>query len=126
VLPVSPPEKNADALFDAGDIVEAERLYRVEAERLYRVLMKCDSCPTPNPNASCFASLTSTVGEKAYCWARLMDRKIAAEIISDCERPNFASPLLGRVLINCDGGYFLERAPRSLGKDRGNAHDHCC
>ena len=48
VLPVSPPAPNADALFeqaqaaeDAGDIAEAERLYRV--------LMKCDPMDAAPP-----------------------------------------------------------------------------
>jgi tetratricopeptide (TPR) repeat protein len=48
VLPVSPPEQNADALFeqaqaaeDAGDIGEAERLYRI--------LMKCDPADAAPP-----------------------------------------------------------------------------
>jgi tetratricopeptide (TPR) repeat protein len=40
VLPVNPPEQNADALFEQAQAAE-ETGDTVEAERLYRVLMKC-------------------------------------------------------------------------------------
>jgi tetratricopeptide (TPR) repeat protein len=41
VLPVSPPEQNADALFEQAQAAE-EAGDIAEAERLYRALMKCD------------------------------------------------------------------------------------
>jgi len=49
VLPVSPPEQNADALFEQAQAAE-ETGDVAEAERLYRVLMKCD----PNDAAAPF------------------------------------------------------------------------
>jgi hypothetical protein len=41
VLPVSPPEQNADTLFEQAQAAEETGDF-AEAERLYRVLMKCD------------------------------------------------------------------------------------
>jgi tetratricopeptide (TPR) repeat protein len=41
VLPVNPPERNADALFERAQAAE-ETGNVAEAERLYRALMKCD------------------------------------------------------------------------------------
>jgi Flp pilus assembly protein TadD len=40
-LPVSPPEQNADALFEQAQAAE-EAGDIAEAKRLYRALMKCD------------------------------------------------------------------------------------
>jgi hypothetical protein len=43
VLPVSPPEQNADALFEQAQAAE-ETGDLAEAERLYRVLMRSYEC----------------------------------------------------------------------------------
>ena len=48
VLPVSPPEQNADGLFDQAQTAE-ETGQIAEAERLYRVLMKCDPTDAAPP-----------------------------------------------------------------------------
>src|SRR5262245_27082552 len=48
VLPVNPPEQNADALFEQAQAAE-ETGDTVEAERLYRVLMKCDPTDAAAP-----------------------------------------------------------------------------
>jgi tetratricopeptide (TPR) repeat protein len=48
VLPVSPPEQNADALFERAQAAE-EIGDRAEAERLYRVLMKSDPSDAAPP-----------------------------------------------------------------------------
>jgi tetratricopeptide (TPR) repeat protein len=48
VLPVSPPEPNADALFEQAQSAEEVRNF-AEAERLYRVLMKYDSTDAAPP-----------------------------------------------------------------------------
>jgi tetratricopeptide (TPR) repeat protein len=48
VLPVSPPEQNADALFEQAQAAE-ETGDVAEAERLYRVVMKCDPTDAAAP-----------------------------------------------------------------------------
>src|SRR5262245_8103723 len=48
VLPVNPPEQNADALFEQAQAAE-ETGDNAEAERLYRVLMKCDPTDAAAP-----------------------------------------------------------------------------
>lgn len=48
VLPVTPPEQNADALFERAQAAE-EIGDRAEAERLYRVLMKSDPTDAAPP-----------------------------------------------------------------------------
>src|SRR5436190_14538177 len=48
VLPATPPEQNADALFEQAQVAE-ETGDTVEAERLYRVLMKCDPTDAAPP-----------------------------------------------------------------------------
>ena len=48
VLPVSPPEQNADALFEQAQAAE-EAGNVAEAERLYRALMKCDRTDAAPP-----------------------------------------------------------------------------
>jgi Tetratricopeptide repeat/BRCA1 C Terminus (BRCT) domain len=48
VLPVSPPEQNADALFEQAQSAEDAGNF-VEAEHLYRVLMKCDATDAAPP-----------------------------------------------------------------------------
>ena len=48
VLPVTPPEQNADAIFERAQAAE-EIGDRAEAERLYRVLMKSDSTDAAPP-----------------------------------------------------------------------------
>ena len=48
VLPVSPPEQNAEALFDQAQTAE-ETGQIAEAERLYRVLMRCDPTDAAPP-----------------------------------------------------------------------------
>jgi TolA-binding protein len=48
VLPVSPPEQNADALFEQAQAAE-ETGDIIEAERLYRALMKCDPTDAAPP-----------------------------------------------------------------------------
>jgi tetratricopeptide (TPR) repeat protein len=47
-LPVTPPEQNADALFERAQAAE-EIGDRAEAERLYRVLMKSDPIDAAPP-----------------------------------------------------------------------------
>jgi tetratricopeptide (TPR) repeat protein len=68
VLPVSPPEQNADALFeqaqaaeDAGDVGESERLYRL--------LMKCD--PTDAAPPFNLGNMLRTNGRKVEAEAAL-------------------------------------------------------
>jgi hypothetical protein len=48
VLPVSPPEQSADALFEQAQAAEDTEDI-TEAERLYRVLMKCDPTDAAPP-----------------------------------------------------------------------------
>jgi TolA-binding protein len=48
VLPVSPPEQNADALFEQAQAAE-ETGDVAEAERLYRAMMKCDPTDAAPP-----------------------------------------------------------------------------
>jgi len=48
VLPVNPPEQNADALFEQAQAAE-ETGDNADAERLYRVLMKCDPTDAAAP-----------------------------------------------------------------------------
>ena len=48
VLPATPPEQNADALFEQAQAAE-ENGNIAEAERLYRVLMKCDPTDAAAP-----------------------------------------------------------------------------
>jgi tetratricopeptide (TPR) repeat protein len=48
VLPVSPPEQNADALFEQAQAAEEARDV-AKAERLYRVLMTCDPTDAAPP-----------------------------------------------------------------------------
>src|SRR5262245_7477526 len=48
VLPVNPPEQNVDALFEQAQAAE-EAGDTVEAQRLYRVLMKCDPAEAAAP-----------------------------------------------------------------------------
>jgi tetratricopeptide (TPR) repeat protein len=48
VMPVSPPEQNADALFEQAQAAEETRDL-AEAERLYRVVMKCDPADAAPP-----------------------------------------------------------------------------
>jgi tetratricopeptide (TPR) repeat protein len=48
VLPATPPEQNADALFEQAQAAE-ETGNIAEAERLYRVLMKCDPTDAAAP-----------------------------------------------------------------------------
>jgi tetratricopeptide (TPR) repeat protein len=48
VLPVSPPEQNADALFEQAQAAE-ETGDITEAERLYRAMMKCDPTDAAPP-----------------------------------------------------------------------------
>jgi tetratricopeptide (TPR) repeat protein len=48
VPPVSPPEQNADTLFEQAQAAEETRDIP-EAERLYRVLMKCDPTDAAPP-----------------------------------------------------------------------------
>ena len=101
VLPVSPPVPNADALFaqaqaaeDAGDIAEAERLYRV--------LMKCDPTDAAPPfnlgnmlrangrkveAEAAFRSATRadpTFAEAWYNLSDLLDQQGRADAAIDC------------------------------------------
>jgi Flp pilus assembly protein TadD len=48
VLPVSPPQQNADALFEQAQAAE-ETGDLAEAERLYRVVLKCDPADAAPP-----------------------------------------------------------------------------
>src|SRR5262249_58684786 len=48
VLPVSPPEQNADALFEQAQAAEGAGDV-TEAERLYRLVMKCDPTDAAPP-----------------------------------------------------------------------------
>jgi tetratricopeptide repeat protein len=68
VLPVSPPEQNADALFEQAQAAE-EAGDVAEAERLYRVLMKCD--PTDAAPPFNLGNMLRTNGRKVEAEAAL-------------------------------------------------------
>jgi TolA-binding protein len=61
VLPVSPPEPNADALFEQAQAAEEAGNF-AEAERLYRILMKCDPGDAAPPFN--FGNMLRTNGQK--------------------------------------------------------------
>jgi tetratricopeptide (TPR) repeat protein len=118
VLPVNPPEQNADALFDqaqaaedAGDIAEAERLYRV--------LMKCDPSDAAPPfnlgnmlrangrkveAEAAFGAATRTDPTFAEAWynlSDLLDEQGRSEAAIDCLRKAIhAAPAYIDVMFN--------------------------
>jgi tetratricopeptide (TPR) repeat protein len=122
VLPVSPPEQNPDTLFeqaqsaeDAGDIAEAERLYRV--------LMKCDpsdAAPPFNLGNMLRASAQKVEAEVAFraatradplfaeAWynlSDLLDEQGRSEAAIDCLRralraaPDYADAMFNLALL---------------------------
>jgi tetratricopeptide (TPR) repeat protein len=68
VLPVNPPEQNADVLFEQAQTAE-ETGNTVEAERLYRVLMRCD--PTDAAAPFNLGNMLRTDGRKVEAEAAL-------------------------------------------------------
>ena len=77
VLPVSPPEQNADALFEQAQAAE-EAGNVAEAERLYRVLMKCDRTERRHRSTSaiCFERTAGRLKRKRrYALRRALIRR---------------------------------------------------
>src|SRR5215467_2551530 len=133
VLPVSPPAPNADALFeqaqaaeDAGDIAEAERLYRV--------LMNCDPMDAAPPfnlgnmfratgrkieaEAALRAATRAdpTFAEAWYNLSDLLDEQGRSEAAIDCLRralqasPDYADAMFNLALLLQRGGRHKEAA----------------
>jgi Flp pilus assembly protein TadD len=103
VLPATPPEQNADALFEQAQVAE-ETGNIAEAERLYRVLMKCDPSDAAVPfnlgnmlrnsgrRVEAEAALRAatradpTFAEAWYNLSDLLDEQGRSEAATDCLR----------------------------------------
>jgi tetratricopeptide (TPR) repeat protein len=122
VLPVSQPEQNPDALFEEAQAAE-EAGEVVEAERLYRVLMKCD--PTDTAPAFNLGNMLRASGQKveaeaafraatradpmfAEAWynlSDLLDEQGRSEAAIDCLRsalraaPDYADAMFNLALL---------------------------
>jgi tetratricopeptide (TPR) repeat protein len=122
VLPVSPPEQNADALFEQAQAAK-ETGDLAEAERLYRVVMKCDpvdAAPPFNLGNMLRASGRKVEAEAAFraatradpmfaeAWynlSDLLDEKGRPEAAIDCLRsalrasPDYADAMFNLALL---------------------------
>jgi hypothetical protein len=122
VLPVSPPEQNAEALFDQAQTAE-ETGQIAEAERLYRVLMRCDPTDAAPPfnlgnmlrangrNVEAEAALRAATradpmfAEAWYNLSDLLDRQGRSEAALDCLRralqaaPDYADAMFNLALL---------------------------
>jgi tetratricopeptide (TPR) repeat protein len=122
VLPVSPPEQNADTLFEQAQAAEEARDV-AEAERLYRFLMKCDPTDaSPSFNLgnmlrangrnveaeAAFRAATRadpTFAEAWYNLSDLLDEQGRSEAAIDCLRsalraaPDYADAMFNLALL---------------------------
>jgi tetratricopeptide (TPR) repeat protein len=133
VLPVSPPEQNADALFEQAQAAE-EAGDLAEAERLYRVLMKCDSTDAAPPfnlgnmlratarnveAEAAFRAATRADPAFAEAWynlSDLLDEQGRSEAAIDCLRsalraaPDYADAMFNLALLLQRGNKHAEAA----------------
>jgi tetratricopeptide (TPR) repeat protein len=122
VLPVNPPEQNADALFEQAQAAE-EAGNLAEAERIYRVLMKCDPTDAAPPfnlgnmlrangrKVEAEAALRAatradpTFAEAWYNLSYLLDEQGRSEAAIDClcsalrAAPNYADAMFNLALL---------------------------
>jgi tetratricopeptide (TPR) repeat protein len=122
VLPVSPPEQNADALFNQAQTAE-ETGHLAEAERLYSFLMKCDPTDAAPPfnlgnmlrangrNVEAEAALRAATradpmfAEAWYNLSDLLDGQGRSEAALDCLRralqaaPDYADAMFNLALL---------------------------
>jgi tetratricopeptide (TPR) repeat protein len=135
VLPVNPPEQNADALFEQAQAAE-ENGHHVEAERLYRVLTKCDPTDAAAPfnlgnmlrangrKVEAEAALRTatradpTFAEAWYNLSDLLNEQGRSEAAIDCLRralqaaPNYADAMFNLALLLQRGSRHKEAAER--------------
>jgi tetratricopeptide (TPR) repeat protein len=130
VLPVSPPEQNADALFEQAQAAE-EAGDLAEAERIYRVLMKCDPTDAASPfnlgnvlratarnveAEAAFRAATRADPAFAEAWynlSDLLDEQGRSEAAIDCLRSALrAAPAYADAMFNL-----------ALLLQRGNKHE---
>jgi tetratricopeptide (TPR) repeat protein len=133
VLPVSPHEQNADALFEQAQAAE-ETGDIAEAERLYRVLMKCDPTDAAPPfnlgnmlrangrmveAEAAFRAATRADPLFAEAWynlADLLDEQGRSEAAIDCLRralqadPDYADAMFNLALLLQRGNKHAEAA----------------
>jgi tetratricopeptide (TPR) repeat protein len=122
VLPVSPPEENADAVFEQAQAAE-DTGNVAEAERLYRVLLKCDPSDAAPPfnlgnmlrangrkveAEAAFRAATyadPTFAEAWYNLSDLLDEQGWSEAAIDCLRsalravPDYADAMFNLALL---------------------------
>ena len=130
VLPVSPPEQNADALFERAQAAE-EIGDRAEAERLYRVLMKSDpsdAAPTFNLGNMLRTDGRKVEAEAAFRAATRADPMFAeawynlSDLLDERGRPEPAIDCLHRAL-HADPGYADAMFNLALLLQRSNRHN---
>jgi tetratricopeptide (TPR) repeat protein len=133
VLPVSPPESNADVLFERAQAAE-DAGNIAEAERLYRVLMKCDPADAAPPfnlgnmlrasgrkveAEAVFRAATRadpTFAEAWYNLSDLLDEQGRLEAAIDCLRralqaaPDYADAMFNLALLLQRGSRHKEAA----------------
>jgi tetratricopeptide (TPR) repeat protein len=143
VLPVNQPEQNADALFEQAQSAEAAGNV-AEAERLYRVLMKSDPTDAASPfnlgnmlranggKVEAEAALRAATradpmfAEAWYNLSDLLDEEGRSEVAIDCLRralhaaPDYADAMFNLALLLQRGNKHAEAAEywrRYLAKD---------
>jgi Tetratricopeptide repeat/BRCA1 C Terminus (BRCT) domain len=117
VLPVSPPAQNADVLFERAQAAE-EAGDLAEAERLYRVLMKCDPTDAAPPfnlgnmlrangrkveaEAALLAATRAdpTFAEAWYNLSDLLDEQGRPEAAINCLRSALRAPAYADAMFN--------------------------
>jgi tetratricopeptide (TPR) repeat protein len=133
VLPVSPPEQNADALFEQAQAAE-ETGDIAEAERLYRVVMKCDPADAAPPfnlgnmlrAAGCRVEAEAALraatradpmfAEAWYNLSDLLDEQGRSQAAVDCLRraleaaPDYADAMFNLALLLQRGSRHREAA----------------
>jgi hypothetical protein len=131
ILPVSPPEQNADALFEQAQVAE-ETGDLAEAERLYRVLMKCDPADAAAPfnlgnvlrvngrqAEAAFRAATRadpTFAEAWYNLSDLLDEQGRSQAAVDCLRralqaaPDYADAMFNLALLFQRNNKYAEAA----------------
>src|SRR5215813_4283165 len=129
VLPVSPPKQNADALFEQAQAAE-EAGDIAEAERLYRVLMNCD--PTDAAPPFNLGNMFRTTGRKIEAEAALRAATRAdptfaeawynlSDLLDEQDRSEAAIDCLGRAL-QADPDYADAMFNLALLLQRGSRH----
>jgi tetratricopeptide (TPR) repeat protein len=133
VLPVSPPEQNADALFEQAQAAEKTGDI-AEAERLYRVVMKCDPADAAPPfnlgnmlrAAGCRVEAEAALraatradpmfAEAWYNLSDLLDEQGRSQAAVDCLRraleaaPDYADAMFNLALLLQRGSRHREAA----------------